>query len=47
MSLLELRDITAGYDKNVILKNLNLQVEKGNCSPFWAPADAERPQRCG
>ncbi len=29
MSLLELRDITAGYDKNVILKNLNLQVEKG------------------
>lgn len=29
MALLELQDITAGYDKNVILKNLNLQVEKG------------------
>lgn len=29
MSLLELKDITAGYGKNVILKNLNLNVEKG------------------
>lgn len=29
MSLLELQDITAGYDKNVILKDLNFQVEKG------------------
>ena len=29
MALLELTNITAGYDKNVILKNLNLQVEKG------------------
>ncbi len=29
MSLLELQEITAGYDKNVILKDLNFQVEKG------------------
>ena len=29
MALLELTNITAGYDKNIILKNLNLQVEKG------------------
>lgn len=29
MSLLELQKITAGYDKNVILKDLNFQVEKG------------------
>lgn len=29
MSLLELQDITAGYDKNVILKDFNLSVEKG------------------
>lgn len=29
MSLLELQNITAGYDNNVILKDLNFQVEKG------------------
>ena len=29
MALLELQKITAGYDKNVILKDLNFQVEKG------------------
>ena len=29
MSLLELRNITAGYGKNIILKDLNLNVEKG------------------
>lgn len=29
MALLELQNITAGYDKNVILKDLNFQVEKG------------------
>lgn len=29
MSLLELRNITAGYGKNIILKDLNLKVEKG------------------
>ena len=29
MALLELKNITAGYDKNVILKDLNFQVEKG------------------
>ena len=29
MSLLELRNITAGYGKNIILKDLNLSVEKG------------------
>ena len=29
MSLLELQNITAGYDKNVILKDFNLSVEKG------------------
>ncbi len=29
MSLLELRDITAGYGKNIILKDLNLNAEKG------------------
>lgn len=28
MALLELQNITAGYDKNVILKDLNFQVEK-------------------
>ena len=29
MALLELQNITAGYDKNVILKNFNISVEKG------------------
>ena len=29
MSLLELQNITAGYDKNVILKDLDFSVEKG------------------
>lgn len=29
MALLELQSITAGYDKNVILKDLDFQVEKG------------------
>ena len=29
MALLELQNIPAGYDKNVILKDLNFQVEKG------------------
>ncbi len=29
MALLELQKITAGYDKNVILKDLDFQVEKG------------------
>ena len=29
VSLLELQSITAGYDKNVILKDFNLNVEKG------------------
>src|SRR5699024_2105106 len=29
MALLELSNITAGYDKNVILKDFNLSVEKG------------------
>ncbi|MDO5407302.1 MAG: ABC transporter ATP-binding protein [Eubacteriales bacterium] len=29
MALLELQNITAGYDKNIILKDLNFQVEKG------------------
>ncbi len=29
VSLLELQSITAGYDKNVILKDFNLSVEKG------------------
>ncbi|MBS6643022.1 MAG: ABC transporter ATP-binding protein [Clostridiaceae bacterium] len=29
MALLELQNITAGYDDNVILKDLNFQVEKG------------------
>lgn len=29
MSLLELQNITAGYDKNVILKDLDFRVEKG------------------
>lgn len=29
MALLELQNITAGYDKNVILKDLDFQVEKG------------------
>lgn len=29
MSLLELQNITAGYDKNIILKDFNLSVEKG------------------
>ena len=29
MALLELKDITAGYDKNVILKDLDFQVEQG------------------
>lgn len=29
MALLELQNITAGYDENVILKDLNFQVEKG------------------
>ncbi len=29
MALLELQGITAGYDKNVILKDLDFQVEKG------------------
>ena len=29
MSLLELQNITAGYDKNVILKDLDFHVEKG------------------
>ncbi len=30
MALLELKGITAGYDKNVILKDFNLSVEKGD-----------------
>ncbi|MEA5135408.1 MAG: ABC transporter ATP-binding protein [Candidatus Fimivivens sp.] len=29
MALLELQNITAGYDKNIILKDFNLSVEKG------------------
>ena len=29
MALLELQNITAGYDKNVILKDLDFQVDKG------------------
>lgn len=29
MALLELQNITAGYDKNIILKDLDFQVEKG------------------
>ena len=29
MALLELQNITAGYDKNIILKNFNISVEKG------------------
>ena len=29
MALLELQNITAGYDKNVILKDFNLSVERG------------------
>ena len=29
MALLELRNITAGYDKNIILRDFNLQVERG------------------
>ena len=29
MALLELRDITAGYGKNMILRDFNLQVERG------------------
>lgn len=29
MALLELQNITAGYDKNVILKDLDFQVEEG------------------
>lgn len=29
MSLLELREVTAGYGKNIILRDLNLNVEKG------------------
>ena len=29
MALLELQNITAGYDKNVILKDFNLNVERG------------------
>ncbi len=38
MSLLELRDITAGYDKNIILKNLNLNVEKGELVSLLGPS---------
>ncbi len=34
MALLELQNITAGYDKNVILKDLNFQVEKGELVPL-------------
>ncbi len=30
MALLELKGITAGYDKNIILKDFNLSVEKGD-----------------
>ena len=30
MALLELKDITAGYDKNIILRDFNLQVERGH-----------------
>ncbi len=29
MALLELKNITAGYDKNIILKDFNISVEKG------------------
>ena len=29
MALLELQNITAGYDKNIILKDFSLQVERG------------------
>ena len=29
MALLELSNITAGYDKNVILRDFNLSVERG------------------
>lgn len=38
MSLLELKDITAGYDKNVILKNLNLNAEKGELVSLLGPS---------
>lgn len=34
MALLELQNITAGYDKNVILKDLNFQVEKRRAGFF-------------
>ena len=47
MALLELQNITAGYDKNVILKDLNFQVEKERSwFLYLVPADAEKPLLC-
>ena len=31
MALLELKGITAGYGQNVILRDFNLNVERGDC----------------
>ncbi|WP_186430601.1 ABC transporter ATP-binding protein [Clostridium sp. BSD9I1] len=38
MALLELRNITAGYGDNMILKNFNFQVEKGELVSLLGPS---------
>ena len=44
MALLELKGITAGYGQNVILRDFNLNVERGE---FVSPVNSFEFQPCG
>ena len=42
MSYLQLKNLTASYDKEIVLNNLSLDIKKGNCFPYWDPAVVEK-----
>ena len=46
MALLELKGITAGYGQNVILRDFNLNVERGEFVTCSAPPAAARRRPC-
>ena len=47
MSYLQLKNLTASYDKEIVLNNLSLDIKKGNCFPYWDPAVVEKQRHYG
>lgn len=46
MALLELKQITAGYDKNMILRDFSLQVERGQFVSLLGSSGCGKPPPC-